>query len=239
MERPAAPPARPLPVWTRQACSCEAAPAPASTPDPNAVALGRALWVRDAKTASGITADMASRYSLDTFDPSLHPSILDAFEDILAWIDAPARKGRLLYGPTGCGKTHLCVGVGQALLDRGVSVLYTTAADLLDELRASYRDGGEEHGRIFRYAQRVSVLILDDLGAERIARGEAGDWVREQLFRLVDARERARLPILGGTNLTPQDLQDHIGGIAGERIVSRLHAIAEFRPVNGPDGRMA
>jgi DNA replication protein DnaC len=62
------------------------------------------------------------------------------------------------------------------------------------DLNQQLRPGGPV--RVYEYAERCDLLILDDLGAEKLS-----DWTLEQLYRLIDARVRNRRRTVITTNL--------------------------------------
>ena len=57
--------------------------------------------------------------------------------------------------------------------------------------------------------QRVGLLVLDDLGAERTT-----EWTEEQLFQVIDARYRGKLPLVVTSNAAD--------GQIDPRVLSRL-----------------
>lgn len=91
-------------------------------------------------------------------------------------------------GGSGRGKTSMAFGLMRELMDRGRLADFIIVSDFLDSLRNSYhnanafQDSGErELQRIFN----IDVLVLDDIGAERVT--ESG-WVQDVLFRLIAHR---------------------------------------------------
>jgi len=83
------------------------------------------------------------------------------------------------------------------------------------------------------------VLLLDDIGAERVT-----PWVTEQLVSLIDRRLQADVVTVVTTNLTSLDaIREHYtardsDGIAGERLASRLGAaVFQWVRASGPDMR--
>lgn len=106
----------------------------------------------------------------------------------------------LLYGLAGLGKTHLALAIGWSYLGRLKSVAYYQVESLLDALREGYRikealPPGEYHKDnydvIMNYAKRVSLLILDDLGAHKET-----EWSVSKLDEIVDYRYINKSPIV-------------------------------------------
>ena len=127
-----------------------------------------------------------------------------------------------------------------ALIERGVPVVFVTVANLLDEFRASYglspcADNARltEQGVFERYAKCSGLLILDELGGERIQTDERGNWAREKLLRIVDWRVTHGLTSCATTNLTEAQLSN----IYNARIVSRLKGSAKWIEMDCPDYR--
>lgn len=99
---------------------------------------------------------------------------------------AAAPSGWLvLLGPVGCGKTHLAAAIANACFDQlDMVVLFVTAADLLDHLRATFEPSSViTYDEQFQRMRDAELLVLDDLGAQY-----STDWAREKLFQLVNYR---------------------------------------------------
>lgn len=113
-------------------------------------------------------------------------------------------KGLLLWGNVGTGKSYLAGCIANALLDRGVAVLMTNFSRLLNRLTDF--SAGDKNAYI-QSLNAYRLLIVDDLGVER-----GSDFVKEQVFQIVDSRYRTGLPMIVTTNLplshlkAPQDL---------------------------------
>ena len=120
-----------------------------------------------------------------------------------------------LVGPPGSGKSHLLEAIGRALLDKGISVRYDYAVDLLDRLKACFdTESNLSFNEVWESYGRVGVLLLDDLGVEQSTR-----WTTERLSALIDARYRNERGLVIATNLTSKRAFE--GGM-GERTASRL-----------------
>jgi hypothetical protein len=95
--------------------------------------------------------------------------------------------------------------------------------------------GHAEVNRLMERYARAEVLVLDDLGAERIRGNYADDWATSQLDRIVDLRDRKMLPLWYTSNLDAAALQKFYGS----RLWSRLCGIAPLVELgSGPDLRL-
>jgi DNA replication protein DnaC len=96
----------------------------------------------------------------------------------------------VLTGAHGCGKTHLAAAIANRRIERGHPALFMTVADLLDHLRAGYRDDAEvEYERLIEQVRTAPLLVLDDLDAYAET-----PWAKEKFFQIVSYRFNAALP---------------------------------------------
>lgn len=121
----------------------------------------------------------------------------------------------LLYGSPGLGKTFLSSAVANALLARGISVLYQSAgqiADLLSDARFG-RGDGEARSVLKSQLLRADLLIIDDLGTEFI-----NSMTDADMFYVVNSRILAEKSTIISTNLSLPD----IGRVYSDRMLSRI-----------------
>ena len=112
-----------------------------------------------------------------------HPGNAAAFERALALAHQP-REFLTLSGPTGVGKSTLLAAVVKEALTAGFSAYYTTMADLLDGLRATFKPtAATAYEPLWERLTGVRVLCLDELD-----RFNGSDWALEKLFQLISAR---------------------------------------------------
>jgi DNA replication protein DnaC len=100
---------------------------------------------------------------------------------------------------------------------------------LLSEIKSSYDEniGRTEQAVIDEYSN-ISVLVLDDIGAERPT-----EWVREKLNTIIYFRNNKYLKTIYTSNINPDGLQSRLD----ERISSRIQQMCEVIELKGPDRR--
>jgi DNA replication protein DnaC len=104
-------------------------------------------------------------------------------------------EGRCLVflGKPGRGKTHLAIAIAYRAIQNGFDALFTTAAQLIDELSAAFRDG--------RFAEALAtythpaVLVVDEVGYLTY-----GTDAANMLFHVVNERHRRRRSMIFTTN---------------------------------------
>ena len=124
-----------------------------------------------------------------------------------------ASAGLLLWGNVGSGKSYIAGCIANALLDKGVPVMMTNFARLLNKLTDMY--AGDRNAYIDSF-NSFPLLIIDDLGVERNS-----EFAREQVFSVIDSRYRSQLPLIVTTNLTPEQMRNP-EDLARARIYDRV-----------------
>lgn len=125
-------------------------------------------------------------------------------------------KGLLLYGDCGVGKTYAATCIVNALVDRGVPCLMTSFSRVLNTLWSV-----ENKQAYIDSLNRVDLLVIDDLGAER-----QSEYAAEQVFNIIDTRSRAKLPLVVTTNLTLREMTTPSANKRiYERILGRCHPV--------------
>ncbi len=156
--------------------------------------------------------DAYAGQTFDTFRTDVHTltdsqagSLRQARELCIRYAAEP-QGWLLLQGGYGCGKTHLAAAIANACVDAGMVTLFLTIPDLLDHLRSSFGPSSEiSYDELFDRVLNVSLLVLDDLGAE-----SPTPWALEKLYQLVNHRYSYRLATVFTTNADPETLDARI-----------------------------
>src|SRR5215470_14053771 len=101
--------------------------------------------------------------SLDSFDFTAIPSLNKTLVLELARSEYVARRENVIaVGNSGTGKTHVALGLGLAACQKGLSVGFTTAAAMVNELHEAH-----DEKRLLRLQRQLAgykLLIVDELG---------------------------------------------------------------------------
>ena len=146
------------------------------------------------------------------------------------WTEAyPNQKPRdlVLSGKSGLGKTFLLHAMANRLISRGVSVLMVSAYSFLETARKAWFDQDEGLSDLIG----SEVLMLDDLGSEPLMQ----NITVEQLFNLINERQRRNLATVISTNLNGDELKNRYTERIASRLTDRRNAL--FLPLQGRDIR--
>jgi DNA replication protein DnaC len=98
----------------------------------------------------------------------------------------------------GRGKSHLAEAISREYLAAGNSVRYEVVPILLQSLRPSeYEEHGVRRDVIRERCHAATLLVLDDLGAEK-----PSQWTEQELFSLIDSRYASGKKLVVTTNWT-------------------------------------
>jgi DNA replication protein DnaC len=161
---------------------------------------------------SGLGKRFAER-RFETFNVT--PATKQAYEACVNFCDTFSEdsKGIRLVGSYGCGKTHLTAAIIHRLAEQGIGGVFVVVPELLRSIRRGYNSPNEDSEKLVSLTEEAPILVLDDLGAEK-----PSEWVREQLYVIINRRYENMLPTIVTTNCSTQELVDRIG----QRTVSRL-----------------
>jgi DNA replication protein DnaC len=148
--------------------------------------------------------------------------------------------GLLLTGSIGVGKTHLAVGILQALVtERGATGLFYDYRDLLKQVQNSYNPSNSStEMEVLRPVFEAEILVLDELGANKPT-----DWVWDTVAHILNTRYNDRRTTIITTNyanLPPLAAEggrreETLGDRIGERMRSRLQEMCVVVEMQGED----
>jgi DNA replication protein DnaC len=128
-----------------------------------------------------------------------------------------AKPNIVLIGGTGTGKTYASHIIANQLFERGLSILYLTAFQLINRFKTYIKNfNGEELDELFT----VDLLVIDDLGTEPMIK----NITIEYLYNVINDRMADKKPFIITTNLSPNDIAERYGDRLQSRILSQLNS---------------
>jgi DNA replication protein DnaC len=102
-------------------------------------------------------------------------------------------RSLILTGKPGRGKTHLAIAIAYRAIQNGFDAFFTTAATLIDDLSAAFREG--QLAQALPLYTHPSVLIVDEVGYLTY-----GTDAANMLFHVVNERHRKQRSMIFTTN---------------------------------------
>ena len=149
-------------------------------------------------------------------------------------------KGLYLYGNFGCGKTYLVAALFNELAKKNVQSTIIYFPELLRSLKASFSNTEENYGEKFDRVKEANLLLLDDIGAEKLS-----DWARDEVLGVIlQYRMEENLPTFFTSNLSLKDLEEHLqigksseDKIKARRIIERIKYLTSDIEMNSVNRR--
>lgn len=141
--------------------------------------------------------------------------------------DDPHQKGLYLHGSFGSGKTFLICAMLNELAKKGVDICVVYYPKLLRSLKDSF---DKDFSSRIEKLERVSILFLDDIGAESVT-----PWSRDEILgTILQYRMDASLPTFFTSNLTIEELEMNLSStkngvelVNARRIIERIKELSD------------
>ena len=177
--------------------------------------------------------------TFETFIPT--KETFRAFQAVKKYVDnfeeyMVSGTGLIISGNCGVGKTHLAAGISQELNSKGFSTIFGTLISLMDRIKKTYNQG-QDDSKIFYDYCNVDLLIIDDLGKEKVT-----EWLLEKFWSIVNHRYENNKPIVITSNYLSeneliQKFSINCDSSIAESIVSRICEVCRGIRMNAPDYR--
>jgi DNA replication protein DnaC len=180
------------------------------------------------------TARFKRHQTVDTFDfghSKATQTIQRAYLALNDTIASTSLPSAVFTGNAGLGKTHLARALGYSACQKGISVLFITAAEMVNLLSAAHKSFNLE-SELNKY-RRPQVLIIDELGYVQLD-AQASNL----FFQVISARHDQGLGTIATTNLPFGKFNQIFANDAiAHAIVDRLVNEAEVFYMEGPSYR--
>ena len=123
-------------------------------------------------------------------------------------------QGLLFYGPVGTGKSYTAACIANALMEKQTTVIMTSFVKILQDIQ-----GVSNEANYIQILNSASLLIIDDLGAERNT-----DYALEKVYNVIDSRIRSDKPMILTTNLDLSEMMQ-CTDIRYKRVYDRIFEV--------------
>lgn len=173
-------------------------------------------------------------FKLDIFSEQIMPgdkiSLRDYMSEKLEEARAYAEsftgtgKGLLYFGKSGTGKTFTTGAIANRIRERGFTVLYMTAVELMDAVKEKdYSRNADDSETKYQLIKDVDLLVIDDLGTEL-----ATPYTASALFDIVNYRSGLEKPVIYSTNFELSQLSKRYHDRIFSRITGSVKLIEYF-----------
>lgn len=139
----------------------------------------------------------------------------------------PKQKGLYLHGSFGSGKTYLISAMLNELSKKNVDITIVYYPELLRNLKEAFET---DFASRINKLKKVSILFLDDIGAESVT-----PWARDEILgTILQYRMDAELPTFFSSNLTIDELETHLSStksgvekVKARRIIERIKQLTD------------
>lgn len=169
-------------------------------------------------------------FSLSYYRDSDYSIMKRIFEYLKNYADnfRPDSNSILMSGPTGTGKTHLSLAVANKVLEKGYSVVYDSAINILNEMKREYLSL-EYATEMTDSVMTADLLIIDDLGTEHTTA-----FYTSTVYNIINTRLNRKKPTIISTNLNYGEIRRRYEA----RIASRITTMYVSMQFSGDDIRL-
>lgn len=127
--------------------------------------------------------------------------------------------GLLMFGDTGLGKTHLSLAIASTIINKGFSVIYATATEIIKKMSNYHFEHQQTNDELkfLNLINETELLIIDDLGTEIKSQTNAS-----KMFEILNIRTALKKPIILSTNLNSTEFEKRYGKRTTSRIFNNL-----------------
>lgn len=123
--------------------------------------------------------------------------------------------GYYFWGNVGAGKTYTAAILANELMRRHfVEVLFLKMPEAVARIKRTFGEDKKNPDKdLFEKMKEVEMLILDDLGIEKVS-----DWLADEIYQVVEHRYSHNLPMI----ITSNQSIDDLAKIYREQVSSRI-----------------
>ena len=173
------------------------------------------------KASISVTKELetSSLKTIDTRDKNRYILIKWVTNFIKEYDYGKNMKGLYLHGNFGCGKTYILSACFNEMQKRGFKTKIVYLPDLLRTIKGDF----EAMNDIMDELCRVDLLLIDDIGAEKVT-----DWGRDEILgTILQSRMNEHKTTFFTSNFTIKELEEHLSNkgidkVKANRIIERI-----------------
>jgi DNA replication protein DnaC len=150
-------------------------------------------------------------------------------------------KGYFFHGPVGTGKTDCAASLlknivlntepgkesGRLTIPSELA-LFVSVPMMLLNIRSAFKKDSIDENEIIKKYTKVKILVLDDLGTEKVS-----EWVMQTLYIIINARYEDEKQTIITSNYDLNEIKESLN----DKIASRITAMTETIHLTGIDRR--
>ena len=176
------------------------------------------------KVTAAKTLELASLKDIDKTDKNRY-EVLKWVTNFIKEYDTNKRSKELnLHGNIGCGKTYILSAMANELTKKHYTIETVYFPTLLRDLKNNF----DSLGDTIDYLSNVDILIIDDIGAEKVT-----DWGRDEILgTILQTRMNNLKTTFITSNFTLKELERHLSNNGSEpvkssRIIERIKFLCQ------------
>ena len=176
-------------------------------------------------------AKLPAHKTIEDFDFSFQPSIdKKIINDCLTCQFINEKKNIVFIGNPGTGKSHLSIAIVITALKKNYKVIFTTTAQMLNDLHISKADNS--YSKKLEFYLAPDLLVIDELGFKKIPNYSADDF-----FEIISRRYEHGSVIITTNKSFEQWGDIFADNILASAILDRIVHYSEIIKINGPSYR--
>lgn len=138
--------------------------------------------------------------------------------------------GMYIYGDKGTGKTHLTACIANDMINQRKQVLITSFSEISKTLRDNFASKNLSETAYIVKLANIDLLIIDDLGTERVKTNGGDLWLQEKIYDIVNRRYNNKKSTIFTSNYNPTQLIQERGFMdkTVDRIASMSNALMKI-----------
>lgn len=141
------------------------------------------------------------------------------------WAEIKKRGlGIYLYGDIGTGKSLLTACIGNYLLSKFTTVLFTNFFEIAKQIKKTFTDNSMTESTFIERLTNVDLLIIDDLGTEIVVKNGEKTWIQDKIYDIINARYINQKSTIFSSNESLVDLVEKCGLM--KKTVDRIAAMS-------------